>query len=489
MNSQGVLNFTNADNVLTQLKAAGLTVYGHTLVWHNQQQAGYINSLLKPVIIPGTPGSSLIANGDFEIDLTGWDIPYYKEAVTQSADFAIDSEYSMKIAVGDWGGGKYNMQINSPSFSIISGHRYEISFFIRSDIAGSVGLDFPSGDLTNQYPQTGGNDLTPTGASWTKITYNPTTTPDGMVATADNTEMTFRFLLGSTADCTYYIDAVEVIDLDAAPDAASLRADGPTEMPQTEEEKAHKVDSVLQAWIKGMTEHFQDDVVAWDVVNEPMNENGTLREGSEDLSSTSTFYWQYYLGKEYAVKAFKYAKEGDPDAKLFINDYNLESASGSKLDGLIEYVRYIESQGAEIDGIGTQMHLNINWADTSSIKTMFQKLAATGKLIKISELDIAIANSSNPESPVSPTAEQYAQQAELYRFVAAMYNQYIPQAQRYGITVWEISDNETEHEYWLKNDAPCIWNADYARKHAYKGFADGLAGKDVSADFTGELVY
>jgi GH35 family endo-1,4-beta-xylanase len=647
MDSKGELNFTSVDNVITQLKSAGLSVYGHTLVWHNQQQAGYINSLLLPVIIPGSPGSSLIANGDFEESLNGWDIPYYKEVVTQSTDFSIDGSHSMKVVVGDFGGGKYNMQINSPKFQIINGHKYEISFFIKSNGEGQVGLDFPNNNLTNQYPWTNGKELTTTSAAWTKVTYNPTTTPDGMTATADNNAMTFRLLLGEVKNMTYYIDAVEVIDLDAAPvevnivknggfetgdltdwsalntgagieitnevkyagdysvkmtassssknawdlqlesaemtldanktytfsfmvksDAAgkgrvsfpggvdgnqypwmnwegtgageafttstswkqisvdltkaakiklsfdmgylpdvtyyidevkviekkteaapplkALRS-GPVEIPQTAEEKAQKVDMVLHAWIKGMTEHFKGNIAAWDVVNEPMNDNGTLRAGSENLSSTGVFYWQYYLGQDYAVKAFKYATEGDPDAKLFINDYGLESANGAKLDGLIKYVEYIESQGAKVDGIGTQMHLNINWSDTAAIERMFQKLAATGKLIKISELDVAVSSESEPSSPVSPTDEQFAKQADLYRFVAEAYTKYIPAAQRYGITVWSVSDNEKEHEYWLKNDVPCLWDGKYARKHAYKGFADGLAGKDVSADFSGEL--
>ncbi|MDR1763260.1 MAG: endo-1,4-beta-xylanase, partial [Dysgonamonadaceae bacterium] len=172
-----------------------------------------------------------------------------------------------------------------------------------------------------------------------------------------------------------------------------------------------------------------------------------------------------------------------------INDYGLESASGNKVDGLIEYVKYIESQGAQVDGIGTQLHLNINWSDTTAIDRMFQKLAATGKLIKVSELDVAISSESDPASPVAPTADQYAQQAELYRFVANSFTKNVPEAQRYGITVWGISDNEQEHVYWLTNDAPNLWDADYARKHAYKGFCDGLAGRDVSADFSGELQY
>ncbi len=654
MNGSGVLNFTNVDKVLDELKAAGLTVYGHTLVWHSQQQATYWNSLISPTIIPGTPGSSLIVNGDFEAGLDGWDPPYYKEAVTQSVDFAVDGTHSMRVAVGDWGGDKYNMQINSPKFQIINGHKYEISFFIKSDIEGKVGLDFPNANLTNQYPYTNGAALTTTTSAWTKVTYNPTTTPDGMVAMAYNNAMYFRFLLGTVKDCTYYIDGVEVIDLDAAPevpdyvnlvahgtfeeytagdtnrgypdwnswgasssgeisadgdgykggkcliihsvgatanygvqattnltgafivgheyhveammkssvgngsvriqfqggaeatylnanpigtswikvehnftaanandklffDLGEVSADyyiddvvvydvtataalkskvlraGPIVIDKTMEEKVAILEPAFIKYITDVASHFAGKVAAWEVVNEPMNENGTVHTGEENLKATDVFHWQYYFGKDYAVIAFKAARAADPNAKLFINDFGLESANGNKADGLIEYVKYIDANGGHVDGIGTQLHLNLNWSDTTAIGNMFTKLAATGKLIKVTELDIAIDPASSagkgPGSPVAPTFEQLKKQAEMYEYVARMYTKLIPVAQQYGITVWGVSDEVSQHQYWLPNDVPCLWNANYQRKYAYKGFADGLAGKDVSADFSGELQY
>jgi GH35 family endo-1,4-beta-xylanase len=207
-----------------------------------------------------------------------------------------------------------------------------------------------------------------------------------------------------------------------------------------------------------------------------------VKTGAGETLATDEFYWQDYLGKDYAVTAFKRARlhAKETTDKLFINDYNLEQ-NLAKCDGLIEYVRYIEEKGATVDGIGTQMHISIT-TDTNNIAQMFQKLAKTDKLIKISELDIAVGTGS-------PTLENYAQQAKMYRYVVDMYMKYIPENHRYGITVWCVSDNEKEHENWLSGDAPCLWDADYARKHAYKGFADGLAGEDVSADFSGELQY
>ncbi len=151
----------------------------------------------------------------------------------------------------------------------------------------------------------------------------------------------------------------------------------------------------------------------------------------------------------------------------------------TKLEGLIAYVEYIELQGAKVDGIGTQMHISYT-SDKDLIAQMFEKLAATGKLIKVSELDVRLDTDD-------PTTEQLAEQAEMYQYVMDMYKQYIPEAQRYGITIWGVSDNADEHEYWLPGDAPNLWDANYERKHAYKGVADGLAGKDVSEDFSGDL--
>ena len=493
MNAKGELIFS-VDNVIAMLKNAGLTIYGHTLVWHSQQQSSYLNSLIAPEIIPGTPDSSLIVNGDFEKGLEGWDVPFYKDAVSVTTNEAIDGTHSMKVAVGDWGNGKFDMQINSPKFPIIKGHKYEISFFIKSEGEGKVGLDFPNNNLTNQYPWTDGKELVTTTTAWTKVTYNPTTTPGGMVATVDNPAMNFRFLLGAVKNMTYYIDGVIVDDITAAQSASSekqiLRA-GPVIIEKTPEEKEKIIGEAMESWISQMVGHYKNTVHAWDVINEPMNDNGSgLKTGEGKILGANEFYWQDYLGKDYAAIAFKLARRyGNQDDILFINDYNLESGSLSKLNGLIDYVKYIESKGAKVDGIGTQLHLNINWTNKENIAKMFEKLRDTGKLIKVTELDISISKEQNPANPISPTTEEFAQQADLYQYVVDMYIKYIPAERRFGITVWGVSDNEKEHQYWLKNDAPCLWDANYQRKHAYKGFADGLAGKDVSNDFSGELVY
>ncbi|MDR0824448.1 MAG: endo-1,4-beta-xylanase [Prevotella sp.] len=609
----GAVNFSSVDQFIAKLKEAGLTVYGHTLVWHQNQNASYLNSLIAPQVIP-SPGATILNVGALlDKSFSGWS-RNNAGGITVVDNGGLNGEPALRLETTT-AGNEWDTQLMSPAIPAVIGHAYEISFWIKSESAGQGRMSFSGMD--NNYPWINGGALFSTNGTWTKFTYNQ--------AAIDNT-IKVAFDLGKITG-VYYVDinSINVIDLDAEPvvvnlitngtfndgvtgwskwngatdcmtqatgsdayhgngalqvrndangnewdtqihadftstltldkdyrvsfmlrsDAAgSMRCStsggtahyqstittsatwtevvweftsngtetglnldlgkvigtyyfddmvvqelGATTAPggsavtieKTPEEKAELIGTALENWISQMVTHYKGDVHAWDVVNEPMDDGkpSSLKTGEGKTTASDEFYWQDYLGKDYAVTAFKLARQyGNANDKLFINDYNLET-NLAKCDGLIAYAQYIESKGAQIDGIGTQMHLSLSNAETlhNNIPQMFQKLAATGKLIKISELDIKIGTAS-------PTTEQYAEQAALYQFVVDAYKQYIPAAQRYGITVWCVSDNAQEHTNWIPDDAPCIWNKNYERKHAYKGFADGLYGEDVSANWT-----
>jgi len=417
-----------------------------------------------------------IENGDFEsADLTGWNAtnPEVVIEVTDTEKFS--GTYSVKMTASSSSANAWDLQLESDQLSLDATKTYTFSFYIKSDIAGQGRISFPGGVDGNQYPWM---DWTGSGASesfttpagtWTLVSADLTNTSDVQLS----------FDMGYLPDVTYYIDDVKIVEKTESQSSKSVKA-GPVIIEKSDEEKTQIIGEAMESFITQMVTHFKDDVHAWDVVNEALKENGTLRDGDVTDADDDHFYWVKYLGKDYAVTAFKLARQLDPDAKLFINDYNLES-SLAKCDGLIEYVQYIESQGATVDGIGTQMHISAS-SDKDKIAQMFEKLAASGKLIKISEFDIRLGTNS-------PTAEQLAEQADMYQYVLDMYMQHIPEAQRFGVTLWAISDHEQEHEYWLPDESPNLWDANYERKHAYKGFADGLAGRDVSEDFTGDLEY
>ena len=254
---------------------------------------------------------------------------------------------------------------------------------------------------------------------------------------------------------------------------------------KTNEEKHELISRAMETWIAGMME-VSGYVKAWDVVNEPMSDwpnPAMLKSGIGKVDMTADeFYWQDYLGKDYAVKAFNLARQyGNSGDILFINDYGLESESQEKCKGLIEYVKYIESQGAKVDGIGTQLHVTCGVTKIGAIREMFRNLAATGKLIKVSELDMGYRVSGSTENvkTVNMNEAQHKEMANFYEAIVKAYFELVPAAQRYGITHWSPLDSP-ENSYWRAGEPLGLWSLDYNRKHTYAGFANGLAGKDLS---------
>jgi GH35 family endo-1,4-beta-xylanase len=237
-------------------------------------------------------------------------------------------------------------------------------------------------------------------------------------------------------------------------------------------------------------------VSVWDAVNESISGRDNDGDGFYDLESaawgsSNNFYWQDYLGSEDYVRiviaaARKYYAEygGTKPLKLFINDYNLESDwdANKKLKSLIHWIGKWESDGVtKIDGIGTQMHISYyENAGTQASKEqhivkMLQLMANTGKLVKISELDMGYVDKNGNTLHASQlTDQQHRVMADYYRFIVRKYFEIVPPAQQYGITHWCITDPESG---WRALEPVGLWDASYNRKYAYAGFADGLRGK------------
>ena len=277
---------------------------------------------------------------------------------------------------------------------------------------------------------------------------------------------------------------------------------GSTVIEMTPEEKKDTLTWAMDNWINGMMEACGGYVVAWDAVNEAISGVDADGDGYYDLQSatngdpSTNFYWQDYLGNEdyvpivtqAAVKHFAEHGGNAADLKLFINDYNLESwwDGNQKLKSLIHWIEVWEENGAKIDGIGTQMHVSyiLNEADQKAqedaIVNMFQLMAATGKLIKISELDMGIVENAfgTGIKTENVTYEQQLKMAEFYQFIIQKYFEIIPAAQQYGITQWCMTDSPADSG-WRGGEPVGLWDLNYSRKPTYGGFANGLAGKVV----------
>lgn len=267
-------------------------------------------------------------------------------------------------------------------------------------------------------------------------------------------------------------------------------------IPLTPEEKADTLSWAMETWIAGMMEATDGYVKEWDVVNESVSGADSNADGKYDLWSAANvsdedaannFYWGDYLGDDYVRLAVKYARKyGPEDIKLFINDYNLESDwdDNKKLKSLIQWIEHWESDGVTvIDGIGTQMHVSYHMNPETQAKKeehivkMFELMAATGKLIKITELDMGLVNEQGTTVKTGEvTQEQHRAMSDHYKFIVQKYLEIIPADQRYGITHWCPFDSP-ESSSWRGGEPVGLWSNDNRRKHTYSGFADGFAGK------------
>lgn len=330
-----------------------------------------------------------------------------------------------------------------------NGEEYKLTFWVKGDAEGIIRPELQSPDYSsNGFGQVGVTK------EWKQVSLTT-------VASAADRQ---RFVISYGEFVgTVYLDDVVL-------SSASLSGGSTTLVIKTDEEKTSIISGEFERWIAGMVTNSKDYIKAWDVVNEPMDDASPseLKSGigNGDVAADH-FFWQDYLGKDYAVKAFELAEQyGNPEDLLFINDYNLEY-SLEKAQGLIDYVNYIESKGVTVDGIGTQMHIGID-SDKDKMVSMFKMLAATGKLIKVSELDVRV-NSTNP------TPEMLELQREMYKFVAQMYIEHVPAPQRYGITIWGVQDS-ADNANWLPGEKQGLWDLNLNRKPAYAGFAEGLEG-------------
>ncbi|MCL6219710.1 endo-1,4-beta-xylanase [Zunongwangia pacifica] len=464
VSDDGALNLTAVNEFVENTTEQGITIYGHTLMWHANQNASFLKSTIasKEVPLPGGPGWMLLLDLSFENeDATGYQTngPSAPIAFTADGEGYNEEGRALKITnaevrPNDW---ESQLFVTFPKVTEV-GQKYRLEMDVRSEAPASFSTQAhtaPGG--YKHWNFFGSISSTP---EWKHISVETTI--------EDNTSgcNTIAFNLGATAT-TYYFDNVEV---------SWYNSKGVTYEERTPEEKKDTLNYHLDKWIEGIMTASKSNTHAWDVVNEPMDDGNPyeLKTGIDktDLAEDE-FYWQDYLGKDYAVTAFKWAAMyGNPDDLLFINDYNLEY-NLDKCKGIIEYVKYIEEQGARVDGIGTQMHINID-SDKANITEMFQLLAATGKMIKVSELDIGVGVKTTEADE-----ELYLAQEEMYKFVMDQYFTIIPKAQQYGITIWSPKDSPASSS-WRAGEPIGLWTEGFSRKPAYRGVVEGLGGTSVN---------
>lgn len=302
-----------------------------------------------------------------------------------------------------------------------------------------------------------------------------------------------------TADATLDVHSVKVCQVKKS-----------NTKPLTDEEKKEALTPVLQKWIYGMMEATEGKVKAWDVVNEAISGEDKDGDGFYDLQSAkrgtvsaddakNNFYWQDYLGDlEYVRTAVAAARKGFADAggnpeelKLFINDYNLETADdqNKKLKSLIHWIGEWKKDGVtKIDGIGSQMHVTCSMDPAKQKKNeeayvnMLNLMVDSHKLVRISELDMGLEDKNgNLVNTTDMTEEQHKAMRAYYEFIVKKYLEIVPEAQQWGICQWCATDSPA-NSGWRAGLPVGLWDLDYYRKHTYAGFAAGLGAPEYWND-------
>jgi endo-1,4-beta-xylanase len=213
--------------------------------------------------------------------------------------------------------------------------------------------------------------------------------------------------------------------------------------------------AALEQHILTTVGRYRGRVFAWDVVNEAVADNGTSLRNTEYLQK---------LGESFIADAFRSAREADPGALLFYNDYNGEGLS-AKSNRIYDLMRSLLAQGVPIDGIGLQMHITANNRPSdASIAANMRRLADLGLLVNISEMDVKI-------NPLAGSLETRLDvQRTTYRDVVRLC---VLEPRCHAVTFWGFTDAHT----WLTGEQPLLYDAQYAPKPAFYGVLDAFAGR------------
>lgn len=230
---------------------------------------------------------------------------------------------------------------------------------------------------------------------------------------------------------------------------------------------APQLATILHGHIRTVMTHYSSvpgkpGVYAWDVVNEAFNDDGTMRH--------TIWYDQPGIGAgpgtKYIEQALRWAREADPNAKLFYNDYDAEEVN-KKSDAIYVMARDFKNRGVPLDGIGFQSHITLKFGDPEKLASFAQNLERFAKLgleLQITELDIRLTDAS----PASLTAE-----AKLYGQITTLC---VRQPACKLIQTWGFTDKHSWIPQFYKGQGwALLWDDKYQKKPAYEAVHDALA--------------
>jgi endo-1,4-beta-xylanase len=217
--------------------------------------------------------------------------------------------------------------------------------------------------------------------------------------------------------------------------------------------------SIMTTHIRTVMRHFAGKVGEWDVVNEPLANDG----------GPAPSVWRRFIGPDYVEQALRAARAADPDAKLFINEYGIEGP-GRKLEALVRLVRDLQARGVPLDGIGLQTHTHIlGFYDEATLAQTMRRFAAMGLEVQVTEMDVGTSLLG------VGALDRLTRQAAAYGAAARACNA-VSACKRF--TTWGFTDGLS----WLgSGEAPLLFDSAYQPKPAFDAVRSAFARRGRAA--------
>ena len=483
VDGNGKMNFTKVKNYVNAATEAGLHVYGHTLAWHSQQPTGWLLRLIADKPDPdGGEEYMVVSSKDFRKEKNvGWKADEtengYKTTFDATNGLKVTTTQSLPWQV---------QFVVMENITLEAGKTFKMTMTVKGSEKGKLeGHLGDWGSNNDGESKTGTSVTVPFTSEWQDVEVSVIPTMD------------INFLLLHVPN---FVGDVYIKNI-------QFEGNKIKTIPQTQQERHDTLVYAMDLWIKGMMEACNGKVKAWDLVNEAISGDGNDGEGNYELQHSegyksgtwdvggSVFYWQDHMGDlEYVRQACRLARKyGPEDIKLFINDYNLESDwdNNKKVKSLVGWIKKWEADGVtKIDGIGTQMHISCFESNTilndikKHITQMFEVMAKSGKLCRVSEMDMGYVRGSNRWGNSVKTNQlteaEHKRMADFYEWIIQEYFRIIPPEQQWGICQWCTTDAPS-NSGWRGGEPVGIWDLNYYRKHVYAGFVRGLNGGEPTS--------
>ncbi|MCK9861450.1 endo-1,4-beta-xylanase [Paenibacillus sp. ATY16] len=219
----------------------------------------------------------------------------------------------------------------------------------------------------------------------------------------------------------------------------------------------------MKRHIDAVVGRYKGKIYAWDVVNE------VLEPGDKKPGGLRNSLWYKIAGEEFIEKAFEYAHEADPNAKLFINDYNTNMPD--KRQDLHDLIKRLKDKGIPVDGVGHQTHIGIEYPQVQELDDMIQAFTDLNIEQQITELDMSVYTNDNDAYETFPL-ELQVKQAKRYKEIFDVFRKHADQLT--AVIFWGKDDLNT----WLRtfpvdrNNWPLLFDERLQAKYAYWALVD-----------------